>query len=234
MKIPNIAATVAVIAAAAGNQAVCAAESSSVSPNELRVGAYFLNYDVKASDLAGPFVPAGVNLDVKDVTTPYFAYARRLSPHFLIELAAGVPPKTETIGKGPATLGSVPFNGQVLSTAKWFAPTLLAIYVFGPEDAQFRPYLGAGVNHTKFYDLKSTPAGDAASGGPTAITLSSSTGLAVTAGLRWRIKDRWAAYASYDYSRVNSDYSGNTAGFVRTTHIKFNPYTLVVSLGYSF
>lgn len=214
--------------------AMPAAAGNGVPANELRLGAYLVSYDVKASDISGPFVPSGVNLDVKDVTTPYFAYVRRVSPHFLLELAAGIPPKTETIGKGPATLGSVPFNGQVLSTAKWFAPTVLAIYVFGQEDAQFRPYLGLGVNHTKFYDLKSTAAGDAANGGPTAITLSSSTGPAVSAGLRWRIADRWAAYASYDYSRVNSDYSGNTAGFVRTTHIKFNPYTVVLSVGYSF
>jgi outer membrane protein len=205
-----------------------------VPANELRLGAYIVNYDVKASDISGPYVPSGVNLDVKDVTTPYFAYVRRVSPHFLLELAAGVPPKTETIGKGPATLGTVPFNGQVLSTAKWFAPTVLAIYVFGNEDAALRPYLGAGVNHTKFYDLQSTPAGDAANGGPTAISLSTSTGAALTAGLRWRLGERWAAYASYDYSHVSSVYSGNTAGFVRTTHISFNPYTVVVSVGYSF
>ena len=191
-------------------------------------------YDAKADDLSGPYVPPGVNVDVKNVTTPYFAYLRRLSPHLVAQLAAGVPPKTETVGKGPATLGSVPFNGQVVSTAKWFSPSLLVNYVFRDESATLRPYLGVGVNYTRFYDLRSTPEGDQANGGPTAIKLSRSIGPVATAGIRWHLKDRWSLYASYDVARVNSDYVGNTAGVIRTTHIKFNPSTLVVSVGYAF
>ncbi len=202
--------------------------------NEIRVGMYFLQYHVSASDLSGPYVPPGVNLDVNNVSTPYFAYIRRLSPHWVAQLAAGIPPKTETVGKGPATVGSVPFDGQVVSTAKWFSPSLLVNYVFRDESETWRPYLGAGINYTKFYDLQSTAAGNAANGGPTAISLSSSFGPVVTAGVRWHIKDHWSAYASYDYAVVNSDYTGNTAGVIRRTSINFNPTTLVVSVGYAF
>jgi outer membrane protein len=205
-----------------------------VLSNELRLGAYILNYNAKADDLSGPFVPPGVNLDIKNVTTPYFAYIRRLSPHFALQLAAGVPPKTKTIGKGPATVGSVPFNGQVVSTAKWLAPTVLLNYVFRDESEAWRPYVGAGVNYTHFYDRKSTAAGDAANGGPTAISLTNSIGPAVSVGISWRIQQRWKAYASYDYARVNSEYVGNTAGTLRKTSVKFNPSTLVVSIGFSF
>jgi outer membrane protein len=208
--------------------------ADSVPSNEIRIGAYFVMYDAKANDLSGAYVPPGVNVDVKNVTTPYFAYLRRLSPHVVAQLAAGVPPKTETVGKGPAMVGSVPFNGQVVSTAKWFSPSILINYVFRDESQALRPYLGAGVNYTRFYDLQSTPAGNAANGGPTAIRLTSSVGPVLTAGLRWHIKDRCSAYASYDVARVNSDYVGNTAGVIRQTHIKFNPSTLVLSVGYAF
>ncbi len=214
--------------------AIPAMAEDGVRSNEIRVGAYFVMYDAKADDLTGPYVPPGVNVDVKNVTTPYFAYLRRLTPHLVAQLAAGVPPKTETVGKGPATVGSVPFNGQVVSTAKWFSPSILINYVFCDESRALRPYLGVGVNYTRFYDLQSTPAGDAANGGPTAISLTSSVGPVVTAGLRWHIKDSWSAYASYDIARVNSDYVGDTAGVIRRTHIKFNPSTLVLSLGYAF
>jgi outer membrane protein len=214
--------------------AIPAMAADSVPNNEIRVGAYIVMYDAKADDLTGPYVPPGVNIDVKNVTTPYFAYVRRLSPHLVAQLAAGVPPKTETVGKGPATLGSVPFNGQVVSTAKWFSPSILVNYVFGAESNALRPYLGAGVNYTRFYDLRSTPAGDAANGGPTAISLSSSVGPVLTAGLRWHIKDSWSAYASYDVAQVDSDYVGDTAGVIRRTHVKFNPSTLVLSVGYAF
>ncbi|MDE2249878.1 MAG: hypothetical protein KGL25_00525, partial [Gammaproteobacteria bacterium] len=113
------AALIAVLAA------VPSLAADSVQNNEIRVGAYIVRYDAKADDLTGPYVPPGVNIDVKNVTTPYFAYLRRLSPHLVAQLAAGIPPKTETVGKGPATLGSVPFNGQVVSTAKWFSPSVL-------------------------------------------------------------------------------------------------------------
>ena len=208
--------------------------ASGVPNNEIRVGAYIVMYDAKADDLTGPYVPPGVNIDVKNLTTPYVAYLRRLSPHLVAQLAAGVPPKTETVGKGPATLGSVPFNGQVVSTAKWFSPSILVNYVFRDESEALRPYLGVGVNYTRFYDLKSTDAGNQANGGPTAIKLSSSTGPVFTAGLRWHIKDNWSAYASYDVAKVNSDYVGDTAGVIRKTHIKFNPSTLVLSVGYAF
>jgi outer membrane protein len=175
-----------------------------------------------------------VNVDVKNVTTPYFAYLRRLGPHLVGQLSAGVPPKTETVGKGLAKVGSVPFAGQIVSTAKWFSPSLVLNYVFRGEEQALRPYLGVGVNYTRFYDLRSTPAGDAANGGPTAISLTSSVGPLLVAGLRWHIKDNWSAYASYDVAQVNSDYVGDTAGVLRRTHIKFNPSTLVLAVGYAF
>jgi len=211
-----------------------AASAATVHSNQVRVGAYFVMYDSKANDISGPFVPAGVNLEAKDVNTVYLAYLRRFSPHISVELAAGVPPKTETAGKGPAALGSVPFNGQVLSTAKWFAPTLLLCYTFRDESQALRPYLEAGVNYTHFFDRKSTAAGDAVNGGPTQISLTNSVGPAITAGLTWQIQERWSLHASYSRSWVKSDYVGNTAGVLRRTHIDFNPTAIVVAAGYSF
>src|SRR6202035_2358810 len=108
--------------------------------NSLRVGAYYVTYDTTANDIRGPYVPAGTNLKVKDVVTPYFAYIRRFTNHFSAELALGAPPLTKTEGKGPATLGSVPYNGQVITTARWFAPTVLLEYNFFDESATLRPY----------------------------------------------------------------------------------------------
>jgi outer membrane protein len=222
----------------AGSTAIAAdvgvSASRPVLSNEIRVGMYFLQYDVKADDLTGPYVPPGVNIDVKSNSTPYIAYIRRLAPHWVLELAAGIPPKTDTVGKGPPTLGSVPFDGQVVSTAKWFSPSLVANYVFRDEAESWRPYVGVGINYTKFYDLQSTAAGNAANGGPTAISLTASLGPVVVAGIRWHFSDRWSAYVSYDYAMINSDYTGNTAGVIRRTSVKFNPTTVVASVGYAF
>src|SRR5260221_1757789 len=120
------------VLASFGVLAMCCAGSAlaadPIRSNEIRAGLYVVRYNVHADDITGPFVPKAVNLDVKNVNTGYEAYVRRLSPNFLLQLAARLPPKTETVGKGPAALVWVPYNGHAISTAKWFAPTLLLNY----------------------------------------------------------------------------------------------------------
>jgi outer membrane protein len=202
--------------------------------NSARIGLYSVFYHVSADDLSGPYVPAGANIDAKNVETLYLAYVRRLSPHFDVELTLGYPPLQKTVGKGPATLGSVPYNGQVIATARWLAPTALVEYMFLDENSKLRPYIGAGVNYTNFYDRDSTAQGNAASGGPTKLSLTSSVGAAGTVGLAYNISGRWNAYASYSISQVKSRLIADTGGVIRTTHIDFGPQAAVVSVGYSF
>jgi len=221
--------------AAAATALVCAAPAlADDNPNSARLGLYSVFYHVKADDLSGPFVPAGANIDANNLETAYLAYVRTIIPHWDAELALGYPPLQKTVGKGPATLGSVPYNGQVIATARWIAPTLLLEYVFLEESSKWRPYIGAGVNYTTFYDRNSTAAGDAASGGPTKISLTPSVGWAATAGINYHIANNWHAYASYSFSRVATDLTADTAGVIRTSHISFAPQALVVSVGYSF
>jgi outer membrane protein len=202
--------------------------------NSIRAGVYLIHYDAQADDIAGPYVPPGVNLSVKDVQTMYFAYVRRLSPHFDLELAAGVPPKTKTVGQGPAQLGSVPYAGQVVATSRWFAPSLLLEYKFFDESARFRPFAGLGVNFTHFFDNTSTAAGNAANGGPTKIGLSDSFGAAATVGFSYRLQQHWSLYGSYSVSQVKSKMTADTSGVIRTTTIDFRPAAVVLSVGYSF
>jgi outer membrane protein len=221
--------------AAATTALFCAAPAlADDNPNSARIGLYSVFYHVKADDLSGPFVPAGANIDANNLETAYLAYVRTIIPHWDVELALGYPPLQKTVGKGPATLGSVPYNGQVIATARWIAPTLLLEYVFLEESSKWRPYIGAGVNYTTFYDRNSTAAGDAASGGPTKISLTPSVGWAATAGINYHIANNWHAYASYSFSKVATDLTADTAGVIRTSHISFAPQALVVSVGYSF
>lgn len=208
--------------------------AATVPANTLRVGMYFVKYNASAPDLSGPFTPPHINLRVNAVNTPFFAYLRRLSADWELELAAGVPPTTHTVGVGPAALGSVPFNGQEVATAKWLSPTLLIEYKFLGEGSRFRPYLGLGVNYTHFYQRDSTAAGNAVNGGPTSTSLTDSFGPAATVGLSYRFTAHVNAIVSYSIAQVNSNYDSNTAGFHRTTTVHFNPQTWVVALGYSF
>jgi outer membrane protein len=203
-------------------------------PNDVRLGLYSVFYHTSADDITGPYVPAGVNLKAENVETLYVGIVRHLPDNFALELALGYPPLAKIKGSGPATLGSVPYDGQVISGARWISPTLLFEYNFLPDTAPLRPYLGAGVNYTTFYDRNPTAAGNAASGGPTRISLTSSVGPAVTGGVTYRINDRWHLHASYSWSQVKTHFTGDTDGFERTSHISFGPQALVVSGGYSF
>jgi outer membrane protein len=214
----------------------CAAPAlaDDVPGNSARIGLYSVFYHVSADDLSGPYVPPGANIDAKNVVTLYLAYVRRLSEHFDVELTLGYPPLQKTVGKGPATLGSVPYDGQVIATARWIAPTLLVEYMFLSDNSKFRPYIGAGVNYTTFYDRDSTAQGNAASGGPTRLSLTPSVGPAGTVGMAYNIANNWNMYASYSISKVKTDLTADTAGVIRTTHINFGPQALVVSVGYSF
>ncbi|MBS0613340.1 MAG: OmpW family protein [Proteobacteria bacterium] len=212
---------------------VVMAEDASLK-NTFRAGVYFITYHVQATDISGPMTPAGLNAKIDSNQTLYLAYVRSLTKHLDLEFAFGVPPTTKTKGKGPATLGSVPFDGVEISSAKWASPTILLNYVFFDETARFRPYIGIGVNHTAFYERRSTAGGDAVAGGPTRISLTASTGIAGTVGLSYRFNNDWHLYASYSASRVTSDLKADTAGLIRTSHLNFRPRTFVLSAGYSF
>lgn len=227
-KIVTLALAVAAALAASG------AYADDAGPNSVRVGMFFVHYETEATEISGPYTPSGLGVHVDNIETLYLGYVRSFSTHFQTELAFGYPPLTKTEGRGPATLGSVPYNGQVISTARWLSPSLLFEYVFGDANARFRPYVGLGVNYTKFFSRQSTAAGDAASGGPTSIALPVSVGPAATAGLSYAVTDRWHVYASCSVAQVNTRLTANTAGILRTSEIHFWPNAVVIAAGYSF
>jgi outer membrane protein len=227
-------ALISAAAIAASFASVYARAADEVYDNSFRLGSYTVFYHTHADDIVGPYVPAGVNLKAQDLETLYVGFVRRLSPAFSLELALGYPPTNKVEGKGPATVGSIPYNGQVVSSAKWLSPTLLLEYNFLSEDSKLRPFIGAGVNYTNFYDRKSTAQGDAGLGGPTKLSLTASVGPAATAGLSYTISPRWHLYGSYSISRVNTHVTADTEGVIRTTTIRFGPQALVISGGYSF
>ena len=230
----NVRALLAFTAISAVLGAVPAAADDTEYDNSLRIGSESVFYHTKASDLVGPYVPAGVNFNADNLETLYLGYIRRVTSAFSVELALGYPPLSKVEGRGPATVGSVPYNGQVISTARWLSPTVLFEYNFLPESSNVRPYVGLGVNYTQFYDRDSTAQGNAASGGPTRISLSASVGPAATAGVVYKFNPHWHLNASYSISQVDTNIETDTAGVERTARLHFGPQVLIISGGYSF
>jgi len=234
MKNLQISALPMVTAASIALLCASSALADDMPSNSLRFGSYSVFYHTSADDIAGPYVPPGVNLENENVETAYFGYIRRLSSKFDAELALGYPPLVKVKGAGPATVGSVPYNGVVVSNARWIAPTVFIEYRFLSENSPWQPFIGVGVNYTTFYDRSTTAAGNAAFGGPTRLSLTASVGPAATVGVGYHVSGPWHVYASYNVARVKSDLTANTAGIERTTNISFGPQVLIVSVGYSF
>jgi outer membrane protein len=224
-----VAALAVLLALSAASERASADED-----NTLRFGLYAVLYHAQATDISGPFTPAGLNADVPNVETIYLAYIRTLTTHWQVELAAGVPPATDTVGKGPAKVGSLPYNGQVLGNVKWLSPTLLLHYKFFDETYAWRPYVGAGVNFTHFYDRDVNTKGQALLGGPTSASQTNSWGPAASVGISYRPKEHWEVITSFNWAKVKSDLTLNTSGVVRTTTIDFRPTAFVFAMGYSF
>ena len=238
LRIPSPRTALSVLAvgiAAFALSALTPVRAEDYGPNTVRIGLYSVFYHVSADPLSGPYVPPGeLKLDVQNVETLYLAYVRDIGSHFNAELAFGLPPLTKTIARGPATVGSVPYNGQVISTARWASPSLVFNYLFLAPTSLVRPYLGVGLNYTHFYDRESTAAGNAVAGGPTELSLQDSFGPVGTLGVRVRIAHSFSAYLSYSFSRVHTHLQANTLGEIRTTNVSFGPEALVAAVGYSF
>jgi outer membrane protein len=208
---------------------------ASDNPNTVALGLYFVSFHTHADDISGPtFTPAGLNVRNPSIKTLYAAYMRRLGPHFDIELALGAPPLTRTVAKGPAAVGSVPYNGQTIATTRWLAPSALVKYYLFSPDAVVRPYVGVGVNYTKFYSRQVTAAGQEISGGPTSLSLPVSVGPVGTVGVAWQPLNRVVVILSGSASWVNTRLTTDTAGVLRTSHVEFNPRAVVLAVGYQF
>lgn len=222
------------LGAALALAATTGARAGNATPNDFRIGGYFVHFDSSASDITGPYTVPGLGTSVNSTTTLYLGYVRTLSSHFAVEFAFGWPPVTHAVARGPATVGSVPYNGQEIATVRWLSPTVLFEYNFFSPTTRFRPFVGVGVNYTYFYDRSVTAAGNAVSGGPTSLSMPSSFGPAVTAGVNYHLNRHWHIVASYSVAQVNTTLTTDTAGVFRSSHVHFWPNAVVLSVGYSF
>ena len=188
--------------------------------NVFKVGVTRYDTHSKTNGISGIGVPPGANAETNDATTVIFVYERMFTPQIGAELVLGIPP---TI-KAKAT-GSVAFLGSNVLSAKNLAPTLLFNYHFGGPGDTWRPYIGAGINYTKFTSVKSSLASD--------VKMGNSTGLALQVGLDYAITQDVSVFASV--AKVNVKSKVVAAGAtVLTTTIDFRPIVYSAGVSYRF
>lgn len=192
-----------------------------------------------ATDATGPMLPgppSGISLEVENQSTLFASLAYGFHPNMEVELALGYPPTHDVKARIAPWLPPhiAAFNGQKVAEVRQIAPTLFFNYKFGDATSQWRPFVGLGINYTKFDKRTSTAANNALNGGPTDIRLSDSWGLAGQVGLSYRINERWSLTGAVATARVKSRLTTHTSGVQREIDIRFRPVVLTVHAGYTF
>lgn len=105
-------------------------------------------------------------------------------------------------------LGAVPFkhdiklnaDGSKVAETTHLPPTVTLQYHFAPDAATFRPYVGAGLNYTVFYDEKTT---GALAGNK--LSLDDSFGLSAEAGMDIALNADWAVNLNVRWFDIDTD-----------------------------
>lgn len=165
----------------------------------------------------GEILNGAATLDVGSSTRPTLSVTYMATRNLGIDLLAAVPFKHDI-----ALSGAI--NGNVGST-KHLPPTLSLQYHFLP-DAQVQPFVGIGINHTRFFSTRAT--------GPlegSDLHLKNSWGPAVQVGVDFKLSKEWLVSVDARYMRIESDVSLNGQKIGKA---KINPWTVGMSVGYRF
>ena len=158
------------------------------------------------SDNGGAAGAAGVSIN--DKTIPEVDISYFFTPNFAAELILTYPQKHD-----------VRLNGAKIGSLKHLPPTLLGQYHFTGLGA-FKPYVGAGVNYTRFSNV------DIAGG---ALTVKkSSWGPALQVGFDYALDKNWSLNFDVKKVRMDTTVSGGVGKF------KVDPVLIGVGVGYRF
>ncbi len=183
------------------------------------IGVSRIDLHSKTTGLRGIGVPPGADIEVQDATTLFLSYQYKLNTHWGVELAAGLPPTHDT-----KATGSIAFLGKV-SSVKQAAPTVFVNYHFGDDGAAWRPFVGLGINYTRFFDAKSEY--------NQKIELSDSVGPAAQLGISYAITPQISLCGAIAVAKVKSDLVA-TGTTVQQTTIDFRPVVYTVGMTYKF
>lgn len=137
---------------------------------------------------------AGFDAEIDSDTRPIFTVEYFIQDNLGIELLAATPFKHDVTLGGSVDAGSV----------KHLPPTLSLNYHF-PTNSAWKPYVGAGLNYTIFFE-EDSPLGD--------LELDNSFGVSLQAGLDYMVTDKGAVRLNVRWFDIDSDVTldGNDIG----------------------
>jgi len=167
---------------------------------------------VRAIDIAPNASSSISGLDVKDQWAPELDFSYFFTKNVALELILATARHEVTL------------NGQSLGKLSVLPPTLTLQYHF-TEFGTVKPYVGAGLNVTWFYN-------DGLKLGNTDLGVdNSSVGGALQAGLDYEFQKNWFVNLDYKYIWMSTDV---TAGGTTLTKLKIDPSVWGIGIGYRF
>ncbi|WP_462158787.1 OmpW/AlkL family protein [Pseudoalteromonas sp. GB56] len=192
----------------------------------INVGAINVNPDSSTSKI-NEAPSLGLNADDDTQLGLTFDYA--LNDNWVVELVAATPFSHDVNGQAGLA-------GASIGKIKHLPPTLLGQYHFGQAGDKFRPFIGAGVNYTIFFeeeasqDLKTTLGTQNVE-----LELDDSFGLAAQAGFNYSFDKHWGLHAMVSYIDIDSDATVYADGVkALTVDVKVDPIVAMVGVRYSF
>ncbi|TMP35584.1 OmpW/AlkL family protein [Pseudoalteromonas rubra] len=126
--------------------------------------------------------------------------------------------------------------GNDIAKVKHLPPTLLAQYHFFAPNAKFRPFVGAGLNYTVFFDeeasaaLKATLETD-----DVKVDLDSSFGVALQVGFNYDLNDKWGLHGMISKMDINTDATVYADGKqALTSDVELDPIVAMFGVKYKF
>ena len=186
----------------------------------LRVGAA----SVVPNDSSDKILGSQEELKVDSNTQLGLTFGYMFTDNISLELLAATPfshdISTDLLGLGD------------IADTKHLPPTLMVQYYFGEPQSKFRPYVGAGLNYTIFFDEGFN--NKAKNVGLTDLKLDDSFGLAANVGVDYMINDQWLLNASAWYANIETEATYKFGGAKQKTDVKINPWVFMISGGYKF
>lgn len=138
---------------------------------------------------------------------------------------------SDPVNTSEAVFG-VNVDGVTLAEVKHLPPTLSALYYFNTESS-FKPYLGAGINYTVFFDeeFKSTPK----SLGFNDLELDGSFGYALQVGADYQLNKNWHINVSARYIDIATEANFKIGSTIKgSSDVDVDPMVYSVMVGYQF
>ena len=138
-------------------------------------------------------------------------------------------------------LAATPFSHDIktdlldlgtIADTKHLPPTFMLQYYFGQAESKLRPYVGAGINYTFFFDEGFNGTGKGA--GLSDLDLDDSWGLAANAGVDYMLNDDWFVNASVWYIDIETEASYKAGTTKYKTDVDIDPWVFMIGGGYKF